>query len=160
MSKILNRRLLYKPKKDLHSTYIFATKDIYDILNNLNIITLVSMFMVLRKCRNGDYVGKCPICQETSNSNNNFRIHRRTRKFKCYSCGKSGNGVMFLMLSQRIPFDEAVSLVNKLIFNNSKTLTVIGLKKRRYFKSTRQKIKEIVEREIPSNIGEDDDLPF
>lgn len=158
--KNFNRILLNKPKKEIHSKYVFATKDIYDILNNLNVVKLLTMFMFLRKCRNGDYIGKCPICQETSKSTNNFRIHRKTRKFKCFSCGNSGNGIKFLMLIKKIPFDEAIILTNKLMYNDTKPLNVIGLKKSRHFKSNWTIRQEIVERVIPSTIGEDDDLPF
>jgi DNA primase len=149
-------KLYHKSKKEIHSTHVFDTKDIYNVLNSLNVIELISIFITLKRCQNGDYVGKCPICFNNSKSLKNFRIHRKTRKFKCFSCCISGNGIKFLMLLKNIPFDTALILANNLMFKKPKTLKIITKKKHRNFKT----LKNIAERVKLNNNVEDENLPF
>ena len=63
------------------------------ILSTANIVEVVSDFVTLRK-RGVNYVGLCPFHNEKTPS---FTVSPAKQYCKCFSCGKGGNAVHFLM---------------------------------------------------------------
>lgn len=74
------------------------------ILNTANIVEVVSDFVTLRK-RGVNYVGLCPFHNEKTPS---FSVSPSKQFCKCFSCGKGGNVVHFLMELQGITYVEAL----------------------------------------------------
>lgn len=74
------------------------------ILNTANIVEVVSDFVTLRK-RGANYVGLCPFHSEKTPS---FTVSPAKQFCKCFSCGKGGNVVHFLMELQGITYVEAL----------------------------------------------------
>ncbi len=52
----------------------------------------------------------CPFHDD--NRSPNMSINSRTNKFKCFSCGESGSTIDFVMKYEKIPFKEAVRMIN------------------------------------------------
>ena len=63
------------------------------ILDAANIVDVVSEFVTLRK-RGVNYVGLCPFHNEKTPS---FYVSPSKGICKCFSCGKGGNVIHFLM---------------------------------------------------------------
>ena len=74
------------------------------ILSTANIVEVVSDFVTLRK-RGVNYVGLCPFHNEKTPS---FTVSPAKQYCKCFSCGKGGNAVHFLMELQGITYVEAL----------------------------------------------------
>ena len=77
---------------------------IEQILNRADIVEVVSDFVTLHK-RGADYKGLCPFHNEKSPS---FSVSPARQMCKCFSCGKGGNAVHFLMELQGMSFVEAI----------------------------------------------------
>src|SRR5574344_3021629 len=74
------------------------------ILDAADIVQVVSEFVTLRK-RGVNYVGLCPFHNEKTPS---FTVSPSKRLCKCFSCGKGGNVVHFLMLHEQMTYVEAL----------------------------------------------------
>lgn len=74
------------------------------ILSTANIVEVVSDFVTLRR-RGVNYVGLCPFHNEKTPS---FSVSPAKQFCKCFSCGKGGNVVHFLMELQGITYVEAL----------------------------------------------------
>ena len=74
------------------------------IIDAADIVQVISEFVTLRK-RGVNYVGLCPFHNEKTPS---FTVSPSKRLCKCFSCGKGGNVVHFLMLHEQMTYVEAL----------------------------------------------------
>lgn len=74
------------------------------IIEAANIVEVVSDFVTLRR-RGANYVGLCPFHDEKTPS---FSVSPARGICKCFSCGKGGNAVHFIMEHEQITFYEAL----------------------------------------------------
>lgn len=74
------------------------------ILDTTNIVDVVSDFVSLKK-RGSSYLGLCPFHNERTPS---FSVSPARGIFKCFSCGKAGNAVSFLMDLESMSYVEAI----------------------------------------------------
>lgn len=73
------------------------------ILDAANIVDVVSEFVTLRR-RGVNYVGLCPFHNEKTPS---FYVSPSKGICKCFSCGKGGNAIHFLMEHEQMSFQDA-----------------------------------------------------
>ena len=73
------------------------------ILDAAGIVDVVSQFVTLRK-RGVNYVGLCPFHNEKTPS---FYVSPSKGICKCFSCGKGGNAIHFLMEHEQMSFHDA-----------------------------------------------------
>ena len=73
------------------------------ILDAANIVDVVSEFVTLRK-RGVNYVGLCPFHNEKTPS---FYVSPSKGICKCFSCGKGGNVIHFLMEHEQMSYWDA-----------------------------------------------------
>jgi len=73
------------------------------ILDAANIVDVVSEFVTLRR-RGVNYVGLCPFHNEKTPS---FYVSPSKGICKCFSCGKGGNSIHFLMEHEQMTFSDA-----------------------------------------------------
>lgn len=84
-----------------------ATVDrIFDVTN---IVDVVSDFVSLKK-RGSSYLGLCPFHNERTPS---FSVSPSKGIFKCFSCGKAGSAVSFLMDLEGMTYVEAIKWLGK-----------------------------------------------
>ena len=74
------------------------------IIEAANIVEVVSDFVTLRR-RGANYIGLCPFHDEKTPS---FSVSPARGICKCFSCGKGGNAVHFVMEHEQINFYEAL----------------------------------------------------
>ncbi len=74
------------------------------IMEAANIYEVVSDFVTLRR-RGANYVGLCPFHEEKTPS---FSVSPARGICKCFSCGKGGNAVHFIMEHEQISYYEAL----------------------------------------------------
>ena len=74
------------------------------ILDAAQIVDVVSDFVTLRK-RGVNYVGLCPFHNEKTPS---FSVSPSKGVCKCFSCGKGGNAVHFIMEHEQLSYYEAL----------------------------------------------------
>ena len=74
------------------------------ILDATNIVDVVSDFVSLKK-RGSSYLGLCPFHNERTPS---FSVSPSRGIFKCFSCGKAGTAVSFLMDLESMNYTEAL----------------------------------------------------
>ena len=80
------------------------------ILDAANIVDVISEFVTLRK-RGVNYVGLCPFHNEKTPS---FYVSPSKGICKCFSCGKGGNVIHFLMEHEQLSYyDAAATLADK-----------------------------------------------
>lgn len=79
------------------------------IMDAANIVEVVSEFVTLRK-RGVNYIGLCPFHNEKTPS---FSVSPAKRLCKCFSCGKGGNVVHFLMEHEQLSYYEALKWLAK-----------------------------------------------
>lgn len=80
------------------------------ILDAANIVDVVSEFVTLRR-RGVNFVGLCPFHNEKTPS---FYVSPSKGICKCFSCGKGGNAIHFLMEHEQMSFQDAAEwLANK-----------------------------------------------
>lgn len=79
------------------------------ILDAADIVQVISEYVTLRK-RGVNYVGLCPFHNEKTPS---FTVSPSKRLCKCFSCGKGGNVVHFLMLHEQLTYVEALKVLAK-----------------------------------------------
>ena len=82
---------------------------IYRILDAAQILEVVSDFVTLRK-RGVNYVGLCPFHNEKTPS---FSVSPSKGLCKCFSCGKGGNAVHFIMEHEQMSYPEALRYLAK-----------------------------------------------
>ena len=79
------------------------------ILDAAQIVDVVSDFVTLRK-RGVNYVGLCPFHNEKTPS---FSVSPSKGVCKCFSCGKGGNAVHFIMEHEQLSYYEALKWLAK-----------------------------------------------
>lgn len=79
------------------------------ILDAAQIVDVVSEFVTLRK-RGVNYVGLCPFHNEKTPS---FSVSPSKGLCKCFSCGKGGNAVHFIMEHEQLSYYEALKFLAK-----------------------------------------------
>ena len=79
------------------------------ILDAAQIVEVVSDFVTLRK-RGVNYVGLCPFHNEKTPS---FSVSTSKGLCKCFSCGKGGNAVHFIMEHEQMSYPEALRYLAK-----------------------------------------------
>lgn len=79
------------------------------ILDSANIVEVVSDFVTLRK-RGVNYIGLCPFHNEKTPS---FSVSPSKNICKCFSCGKGGSAVHFIMEHEQMSYYEALKYLAK-----------------------------------------------
>ena len=79
------------------------------ILDTAQIVDVVSEFVTLRR-RGVNYIGLCPFHNEKTPS---FSVSRSKGVCKCFSCGKGGNVVHFIMEHEQLSYYEALKWLAK-----------------------------------------------
>ncbi len=79
------------------------------ILDAADIVEVVSDFVSLRK-RGANYIGLCPFHNERTPS---FSVNRARGICKCFSCGKGGSPVHFIMELEQLTYPEALRYLAK-----------------------------------------------
>ena len=79
------------------------------IIDSANILEVVSEFVTLRK-RGVNYVGLCPFHDEKTPS---FSVSPSKGICKCFSCGKGGSAVHFIMEHEQLSYYEALKYLAK-----------------------------------------------
>ena len=79
------------------------------ILDTADIVDVVSDFMHLKK-RGANYIGLCPFHNERTPS---FSVSKSKGICKCFSCGKGGSPVNFIMELEQLSFNEALRYLAK-----------------------------------------------
>lgn len=79
------------------------------IIDSANILEVVSDFVTLRK-RGVNYVGLCPFHDEKTPS---FSVSPSKGICKCFSCGKGGSAVLFIMEHEQLSYYEALKYLAK-----------------------------------------------
>ncbi len=79
------------------------------ILDSANIVEVVSDFVTLKR-RGTGYIGLCPFHNERTPS---FSVSPSRNMCKCFSCGKGGSPVNFLMNLENMSYSEALRWLAK-----------------------------------------------
>ncbi len=79
------------------------------ILDTADIVEVVSDFVSLKR-RGANYIGLCPFHNERTPS---FSVSQSRGICKCFSCGKGGSPVNFLMELEQMSFNEALRYLAK-----------------------------------------------
>lgn len=77
---------------------------IQEITNHIDIIDIVGSYVKLKK-RGSNYLGLCPFHNEKTPS---FTVSPSKEIYKCFGCGKSGNGIGFIMELEKYSYVEAL----------------------------------------------------
>ena len=83
---------------------MISPNTIQQILSRIDIIEIVGTFVKLKK-RGTNYLGLCPFHNEKSPS---FTVSPAKEIYKCFGCGRSGNGIGFLMEHEKYTYVEAL----------------------------------------------------
>ena len=78
-----------------------------EIRNSVNIVSLVSEYIALKK-RGRNYVARCPFHNEKTPS---FNVSEEKQIFMCFGCGLGGDIFKFAMQIENLSFPEAVRFV-------------------------------------------------
>ncbi|MDE6484559.1 MAG: DNA primase [Duncaniella sp.] len=79
------------------------------ILDTADIVEVVSDFVSLKR-RGANYIGLCPFHNERTPS---FSVSKSKGICKCFSCGKGGSPVNFVMEHEQMSFNEALRYLAK-----------------------------------------------
>lgn len=79
------------------------------ILDTADIVEVVSDFVSLKR-RGANYIGLCPFHNERTPS---FSVSKSKGICKCFSCGKGGSPVNFLMELEQLSYNEALRYLAK-----------------------------------------------
>ncbi|MCM1293617.1 MAG: DNA primase [Bacteroides sp.] len=79
------------------------------IIDAADIVDVVSDFVHLKK-RGSNYIGLCPFHNERTPS---FSVSKSKGICKCFSCGKGGSPINFLMELEQLTFNEALRYLAK-----------------------------------------------
>jgi len=81
--------------------------DIEEIKSRLDIIDLISQYVVLKKA-GANYKGVCPFHQEKTPS---MMVSPQKQIWKCFGCGKGGDHYKFIMEAEHLEFGDALRLL-------------------------------------------------
>ncbi len=85
------------------------------IMDAADIVEVVREFVTLRKA-GVNYKGLCPFHHEKTPS---FTVSPAKQLCKCFSCGKGGNAVNFLMQLEQMTYPRSFKMVGKKIRHRS-----------------------------------------
>lgn len=88
---------------------IIDRETVQRILDTADIVEVVSDFVSLRR-RGANYIGLCPFHNERTPS---FSVSRAKGICKCFSCGKGGSAVNFIMEHEQLSYWEALRYLAK-----------------------------------------------
>lgn len=83
---------------------MISQQTIQEIQNRIDILDVVGNFVKLKR-RGTNYLGHCPFHNEKSPS---FTVSPAKEIYKCFGCGKSGNGIGFVMEHEKLTYPEAL----------------------------------------------------
>lgn len=83
---------------------MISPNTIQQIQSQIDILDIVGHFVKLKK-RGANYLGLCPFHHEKTPS---FTVSPVKGIYKCFGCGKSGNGIGFLMDHEKYSYVEAL----------------------------------------------------
>ena len=98
-----SRRDFFVILASIHRLEMIDQLTIEKILDAVNIVDVVSEFVTLRR-RGVNYVGLCPFHNEKTPS---FYVSPSKGICKCFSCGKGGNVIHFLMEHEQMSYWDA-----------------------------------------------------
>lgn len=95
----------------LYSMYKYKIdqETVRKILETADIVDVVSDFVSLKR-RGANYIGLCPFHNERTPS---FSVSKSKGICKCFSCGKGGSPVNFIMLHEQMSYQEALRYLAK-----------------------------------------------
>lgn len=76
-------------------------------VQDLNIVDVVNKYVTLKK-KGATYMACCPFHNEKTPS---FTVNKAKQYYKCFGCGKGGNGISFVMEHEKLTFPEAVEKI-------------------------------------------------
>lgn len=79
------------------------------VMDATDIVDVVKEFVTLRKS-GANYKGLCPFHNERTPS---FSVSPAKQLCKCFSCGKGGNAVHFLMELEQMTYPEAIKWLGR-----------------------------------------------
>ncbi|NTV44894.1 MAG: hypothetical protein HGA67_04395 [Candidatus Yonathbacteria bacterium] len=129
-----------------------------DLRNKADIVDVIVSEGVLIKKRGRDWIGLSPFTHEVHPS---FRVSREKQIFKCYSSGRGGTVITFVMMKRGCSFDEAVKILAKRY--RFGYVRWYAEKKRKACQTISGTLPESTypERVVPDTfIADGDDLPF
>lgn len=83
---------------------MISQQTIQQILSRIDIVDIVGGFVKLKK-RGASYLGLCPFHNEKTPS---FTVSPAKEIYKCFGCGRSGNGIGFIMEHEKYSYVEAL----------------------------------------------------
>ena len=83
-----------------------------ELNQKVNLADYVGNFIELSPRSNGDLYGKCPLHDDKTPS---FSVNTRENLFYCFSCGRGGGIIQYLMKYEGLSIDEAVQKVCRLV---------------------------------------------
>ncbi len=89
---------------------MISQKTIGEIFDRMDVLDVVQEFVSLKK-RGVNYIGLCPFHNEKTPS---FTVSPSKNIYKCFGCGKGGNGIDFVMEHEAFSYPEALRFVAKL----------------------------------------------
>lgn len=118
----------------------FDDEMLQEINNNVDLLELVSDYISLER-RGSDYFGRCPLHVDKTPS---FSVTPKKNMYYCFSCGKSGGAIGFLMDYVGLSFEDAVKRAAELAdIDMSKmchSKTIAFLRKLQTFTMSKKKI--------------------
>lgn len=88
---------------------IIEKETVQRILDTADIVDVVSDFVHLKR-RGANYMGLCPFHNERTPS---FSVSKSKNICKCFSCGKGGSPVNFIMQLEQLSYNEALRYLAK-----------------------------------------------
>ncbi|HIH2763686.1 MAG TPA: DNA primase [Candidatus Azoamicus sp.] len=82
---------------------------IEDIVNKYDILKLISSILELKKYGSG-FFAKCPFHNEKTAS---FYISKKSQRYYCFGCHKTGNIINFIMEYKKCTFASAIEIISK-----------------------------------------------
>lgn len=76
------------------------------IIRRINILDIVSNYVVLKQQRNGWWTGLCPFHDERNPS---FGVNPESGWYKCFACQEKGNAIDFLRKKEHLDFRQALA---------------------------------------------------
>src|SRR5690554_4579175 len=89
---------------------MISQKTIGDIFDRMEVRDIIQDFVNLKK-RGVNYIGLCPFHNEKTPS---FTVSPSKNIYKCFGCGRGGNGIDFLMEHEAFSYPEALRYVARL----------------------------------------------
>lgn len=89
---------------------MISQKTIGEIFDRMEVRDIIQDFVSLRK-RGVNYIGLCPFHNEKTPS---FTVSPTKNIYKCFGCGRGGNGIDFLMEHEAYSYPEALKYVARL----------------------------------------------